>query len=76
MAITSTDITSELIMVMDNGIGSSGQSLSKNRVYKNIKTAATDEEIFAVAAGLSNLQTHELQGVLRRNTIEIENEGV
>ena len=37
MATNQVPLTSELILVMDNGLGGSGQQLSINRIYKNVK---------------------------------------
>ena len=72
MAVTATSLTSDLILVMDNGIGASGQPLSKNRTYKNIKVDALDEDIYAVAQTLIGLQSRSNNFIQRRNTVELE----
>ncbi|MGI5912719.1 MAG: DUF1659 domain-containing protein [Syntrophomonadaceae bacterium] len=36
MAVVSTPISSELILVMDNGTGASGQALTISRRYANV----------------------------------------
>lgn len=72
MAVTATSLTSDLILVMDNGIGASGQALSQNRTYKNVKIAATDQDIYDVAQTLIGLQSKTNNAIQRRNTVEIE----
>ncbi len=72
MAITSTSLATDLILVMDNGIGASGQPLSKNRIYKNLKSDATDEAVYEVAQTLIGLQSMTNNFIQRRDTIELE----
>ena len=74
MAVTATSLATDLVLVMDNGIGASGQALSKNRTYKNIKIAATDEDVYAVAQTLIGLQSRTNNFIQRRNTVELESE--
>lgn len=74
MAITATAVTSDLILVMDNGTGTSGQALSQNRIYKNVKTNAADADVYAVAQALIALQSKTCNAIQRRNVDEIENE--
>jgi len=72
MAVTATSLATDLVLVMDNGIGASGQALSKNRTYKNIKIAATDDDVYAVAQTLIGLQSKTNNFIQRRNTVELE----
>lgn len=72
MAVTATSLTSDLILVMDNGIGASGQALSLNRTYRNVKPEATDQNIYDVAQALIGLQSKTNNSIQRRNTVEIE----
>jgi hypothetical protein len=46
MPVLTIPVTSELVLVMDNGIGTSGQQLKKNRIYKYLKTSAENEDVF------------------------------
>lgn len=71
MAVTATKLASEMILVMDNGVGASGQQLSKNRIYKNIKTDTTDDAIHAVAQTVIGLQSKTNLGIQRRDTVEL-----
>lgn len=74
MAVTATSLATDLVLVMDNGIGSSGQALSQNRTYKNIKIDATDDDVYAVAQTLIGLQSKPNNFIQRRNTVELESE--
>lgn len=57
MAVTATSIATDLVLVMDNGVSTSGLPLSKNRTYKSIKTDATDDAVYAVAQALIDIQS-------------------
>lgn len=72
MAVTSTSLTTDLILVMDNGIGASGQALSLNRTYKNVKIGASDQDVYDVAQILLGLQSKTNNAIQRRNTDQIE----
>jgi hypothetical protein len=72
MAVTTSPVSSDLVLLMDNGIGASGQPLSRARRYSNIKTTATNEDLYAVADSLTGLQSQTRLAVRRQDTIEIE----
>jgi hypothetical protein len=72
MAVNTSPVSSDLILIMDNGIGASGQPLTKARKYSKVKTSATDEDIYAVADSLTGLQSKTRIAVRRQDTIEIE----
>ncbi|KUG03212.1 hypothetical protein ASZ90_019311 [hydrocarbon metagenome] len=74
MAVTSIPVTSEMVLVMDNGIGASGQQLKKNRVYKYVKTAANSEDVFSVAQSLLDLQEKTNLSIQRNDSSELEEE--
>jgi len=74
MAVTATNISSDLILIMDNGTGANGQPLSKSRTYRNVKTTATDSDVYDVAQSLIGLQSRTNQSIQRRNILEIESE--
>jgi plasmid replication initiation protein len=63
-----------MILVMDNGIGASGQQLSKNRIYKNLKTNASNDSIHTVAQAVVGLQDKVNLAIQRRDTVELEAE--
>lgn len=72
MAVTTSPVSSDLVLLMDNGVGASGQPLTKARKYSSVKTTATNEDIYAVADSLTGLQTKTRLAVRRQDTIEIE----
>lgn len=72
MAVTTSPVTSDLVLIMDNGVGSSGQPLNVNRKFSKVKTAAINEDVFAVAAGITAIQDKTLLAVRRVDTVEIE----
>lgn len=72
MAIVSTPTISELILVMDNGLGASGQPLTIARRYSNVKTLALHDDVYSVATTLAGLQDKTMVGVQRRDTADLE----
>ncbi len=74
MAVITIPVTSEMVLVMDNGIGATGQQLKKNRVYRYVKTAADSEDVFSVAQSLLGLQEKTNLSIQRNDSSEIEEE--
>ena len=74
MAVSTTSLSSDLVLVMDAGTGANGQPLSKNRIFKNVKTSATNEDVYAVAQTLVGLQSKTNNAIQRRDTVELEEE--
>ncbi|NLB89282.1 MAG: DUF1659 domain-containing protein [Syntrophomonadaceae bacterium] len=72
MPVNTIPVATDLILVLDNGIGSSGQQLTQNRVYKNIKTDANNDKIYSVAETLAGLQNKRKLAIQRRDIVEIE----
>jgi hypothetical protein len=72
MAVTATSVTSDLVLVMDNGLSSAGQPLTQSRIYKNVKISATDADVYAVAQTLIGLQSKTNSAIQRRNVDELE----
>ncbi len=72
MAVTTTPLGSELVLVMDNGIGASGQQLTKNRTYREVKPDATNENLYLVAGQLIGLQQRTNLSIERRDLVMIE----
>lgn len=72
MAVNTTPVSSDLILVVENGTGANGQTLSQSRRYGDVKPAALNDDIYSVAQSLSGLQSKPLIAVQRRDTVEIE----
>lgn len=74
MAVSTNTVTTDLILVMDNGTGASGQQLSKNRTFSKVKPDAANEDLYAVAQDLISLQEKTNISVQRRDIVEIKNQ--
>ncbi|MEA1960477.1 MAG: DUF1659 domain-containing protein [Bacillota bacterium] len=74
MAVTATSLSSDLVLEMDNGTGASGQQLVKNRTYKNVKTSAVNDDVYAIAQSLIGLQDKSNLAIQRKDTVELESE--
>ncbi|MEQ8176630.1 MAG: DUF1659 domain-containing protein [Syntrophomonadaceae bacterium] len=71
MAITATPTATDLILVMDNGTGASGQQLTISRTFGDVKPAATHADIYSVAQSLLGLQSKTNVAIQRRDFNEI-----
>ncbi|HHV16782.1 MAG TPA: DUF1659 domain-containing protein [Gelria sp.] len=71
MAVSANTVSTDLVLIMDNGTGASGQQLFKNRSFKNVKPEAADEDIYAVAQNLLGLQDKINLAVQRRDIVEL-----
>ncbi|MDI9480324.1 MAG: DUF1659 domain-containing protein [Syntrophomonadaceae bacterium] len=73
MAVTTTPVNSELVLVLDNGIGSSGQQLIRNRAYGDVKPEALDDNVYQVAQVILDLQDRTALAIHRQDTVELTN---
>ena len=73
MAITSNPVNSELVLVLDNGIGASGQQLIRNRAYGDVKPEALDDNVYQVAQVILDLQDRTVLAIHRQDTVELIN---
>ena len=71
MAVTPIAIARELMLIMDNGISASGQPVTINRTFKNVKMSASDEALHDVAGVIVSLQTQENVSIQRRDVHEL-----
>lgn len=74
MAISVNTVATDLVLVMDNGTGASGQQLSKNRTFPKVKPDVANEDLYAVAQDLISLQEKTSLSVQRRDIVEIKNQ--
>lgn len=70
--VNAIPLESELVLVLDNGVSASGNPLTQKRSYSDIKSDASNDNVFAVAEVLSGLQTKTKIAVQRRDTIELQ----
>ncbi len=73
MAVTATPLSSDLVLVMDNGTGASGQQLSIKRTFKSVKSAASNADLYAVAQDILGLQEKTNLAIQRQDIVELEN---
>lgn len=73
MAVISTPVSSELVLVMDNGTGASGQALFVSRAIKDVKPDALDQDVYDVANILLDLQSRDNAAIQRRIYNELIN---
>jgi hypothetical protein len=73
MAVTTAPVNSELVLVLDNGIGASGQQLIRNRSYGDVKPDAVNDDVYQVAQVILNLQSRTALAVQRKDTVELIN---
>ncbi|TEB06503.1 hypothetical protein Psch_00035 [Pelotomaculum schinkii] len=65
MAVTKVPGNSILRLVLHVGDSGSGSPILRNRSLTNVKSAASDQDIFDVATALADLQDYPLNGVTR-----------
>lgn len=61
----------KLMLKLENGLTPTGQTKYTMRAFANINPEISADDLFSVAAGLANLQTHENNAVIRQDTKEI-----
>ena len=65
MAIVKTPQTSKLTIKVQTGTNAAGQAVYRTHSYANVKAAAADSDIFAVAQGLGSLQNYPVHSIDR-----------
>lgn len=68
MAVTTTPLSSNLLVLVAND----GATGNLTRKYADVKTDATDQDVYDVGTALANLQSRTLSAVNRNQTYEIE----
>lgn len=67
MAVIKTPENSSIKMTFSHGMDGQGNEIIKSKTLANVKTSATDDNIHAVAKGVSGLQNHTLMKVVRQD---------
>lgn len=75
MAVIKSASDSVLAIKVEAGLSAGGTQLYKYLRYKNIKTDATDDNLFAVGSGIAGLQTSAVDAVQRVDTADLINAG-
>ncbi|MFD1017972.1 DUF1659 domain-containing protein [Thalassobacillus hwangdonensis] len=66
MAVMSETQSSRLQLVFENGVDGKGEPVYKTKSFNNVKTQATDEQLYEVAVALEPLQ-QQLWHSIERN---------
>lgn len=74
MAITSTPVASELVMIMDYGFSSSGRQQTKELVLKSLIPGVALDDVYAAAQVVLALQEKSNLAIRRRDIVELKNE--
>jgi len=65
MAVSKVPQTSRLAIKVQTGVNTAGNPVYRQRSFANIKTAAADSDVFAVAQGIAGLQKDLVSGFSR-----------
>ena len=65
MAVSKVPANSVLRLELQVGVNSSGNPVYRNRNLSNVKSAASDQDLFDVATTLAGLQGYPLNGISR-----------
>lgn len=73
MAVTAKNLSNQLILVLDTETGTADKPVLKNRAYRQIKPATSDEALYTVGAQLVSLQTMPQVSIRRQAVTELIN---
>lgn len=65
MAVVKTPESSKLTIKVQTGTNAAGQAVYRTRTYTNVKAAAADSDVFAVAQGIGSLQIYSVHSIDR-----------
>ena len=68
MAVTTTPLTSNLLVLVANDVATGDLT----RKYADVKNDATDQDVFDVGTSLAGLQSRTLSAINRTKVYEIE----
>jgi len=74
MAVVSTKVASALKLTMKVGVDESGKDKFATKKLSKLKTAALDEDIFAIGEAISNIKTYPLFGMDREDQFSLVRE--
>lgn len=67
MALNTQKVDSRLQLVLSEGQDADGNMLIKRKSFNNVKTNATDEQLYTVSVALAPLQQHILVDIARED---------
>lgn len=74
MAVLSKRISTSLQMKVIDGSDENGSDVVRTETYRNVKTDAENEDIFAVAQTIGNLMSTPVKSVIRVDNLELSSE--
>ncbi|WP_018086023.1 DUF1659 domain-containing protein [Desulfurispora thermophila] len=73
MPVTRVATGSALRLVLQTGVDEQGNPITRNKTLSNVKTSASDEDVYAVAALLAGLQDYGVNNILRIDSGALQN---
>lgn len=74
MAVVATPVQSSLRLVVQTGTDADGNPVFRSRTYSRVKPSASDEDVYAVAGAIAELQSSPLYAIQRVSTDELAEE--
>lgn len=74
MAIIANQSDSKLKLVLDAGLDENNKEIIKNKTFANIKTTATNENVYEVATALAGLQSYTLKSIKKYEEYDLVEE--
>lgn len=74
MAIIANQADTKIKLVLDAGIDENNKEITKNKTIANVKTTATNDNIYEVATALAGLQTYTLKNIKRYEEYDLVEE--
>ncbi len=74
MAVVKVPQTSKLVIKVQTGVNATGNPVYRLRSYQNIKAAAVDSDVFAVAQGMAGLQKNTVVSISRQDDNTLVNQ--
>ncbi|SHH42048.1 DUF1659 domain-containing protein [Tepidibacter thalassicus] len=71
MAIVKIPKESSIKLTFSLGLDEHGKEIFKRKSLAHVKNDATDDNIYAVAKGISGLQQHNLVDVIRQDNLSL-----
>jgi hypothetical protein len=74
VAVTEKVTGMQLVLLLEDGVDEKGKMKVNKKVYKNVKSTASREDVYAVASALAGLQSRPLIAVQQTVEHELMNE--
>jgi hypothetical protein len=71
MAVSAAKLTSALVIKLRIGVDGKGNDVFKNITFKNVKTSASEQDLFDVAEAIAAVLGSPVEGIFRQNLDEL-----